>query len=179
MTLTVIAVPIEYNVAEISDDLEDFQMSLQAINMESVKEQTLRRVAQEMAEAVRQAVVAEDDITSPAMNGPNERGKGPSMATGDAWLVEKEGSNSYTVQPHPQVRQKTVVLNFGYPGEITPKNGEFLKFTIEGEPVWARSVEGPESTGYWQAAYQQMEKSGRLREIAEQELEEEFEEKFR
>jgi len=167
---------LEMNIGQFSDDLEDFQITLEAIDMESVKENTVRRAAQEMAGMVRQAVF-ESSIKSPASKiSPYESGDGPAMATSDAWLVEKDGPSSYTVRPHPQVRQRAVVLNFGYPGEITPKNGEFLKFTVEGQPVWARSVDGPDATGYWQAAIQKMRNSGKLEEIAAEELNKEFEE---
>lgn len=175
MTLTVIAVAIEYEIGAISEDLEDFQITLRSVDMESVKERTLKRVAKEMSNMVRQAVF-ESSIKSPADKiSPYEGGDGPPLATGDAWIVAKEGAN-YTVRPHPEVRQRAVVLNFGYPGEITPNNGEFLKFTVEGQPVWAKSVSGPEATGYWQAAYQRMENSGKLQDIAGEELRKEFDE---
>ncbi len=167
---------LELNIGQFSKDLEDFQVTLEAIDMESVKERTVKRAAQEMSKMVRQAIKAEPEITSPAVNGPYERGKGPSMVQENAWLVEKDGANSYTVRPRPEVRQRAVVLNYGYPGEITPTNGEFLKFTVEGQPVWARSVEGPDYTGYWQAAIRRMRNSGKLEEIAAEELNEEFEE---
>jgi hypothetical protein len=167
--------PINYEIGEISDDLEDFRITLRSIDMESVKERTLKRVAQEMSKMVRQAVF-ESSIKSPADKiSPYEGGPGPPLATGDAWIVKKEGAN-YVVRPHPEVRQRAVVLNFGYPGEITPNNGEFLRFMVEGEPVFARSVSGPEATGYWQAAYQRMENSGKLEDIAGEELRREFEE---
>lgn len=176
MTLTVIAVAIELSIGEFSEDLQDFQMTLEAIDMESVKENTVRRAAEEMASMVRQAVF-ESSIKSPASKiSPYESGDGPPLATNEAWMVEKDGPNRYTVRPHPQVRQRAVVLNFGYPGEITPKNGEFLRFTVEGEPVYARSVEGPDETGYWQAAYRRMQNSGKIEEIAAEELNREFEE---
>jgi len=176
VTLTVIAVAIELSIGKFSDDLDDFQATLEAIDMESVKERTVKRAADEMAGMVRQAVF-ESSIKSPASKiSPYESGDGPPLATNDAWIVTKDGANRYTVRPHPQVRQRAVVLNFGYPGKITPKNGEFLKFTVEGEPVWAREVDGPEATGYWQSAIQRMRNSGKLEEIAAEELNEEFEE---
>lgn len=168
---------IKLSIGEFSDDLDDFQASLEAIDMESVKERTVKRAAEELAGMVRQAVF-ESSIKSPASKiSPYESGDGPPLATRDAWIVTKEGSSSYSVRPHPKVRQRAVVLNFGYPGKITPKNGEFLKFTVEGEPVWAREVDGPEATGYWQAAIQNMRSSGKLEDIAEEELQKEFEEK--
>lgn len=178
MTLTVIAVAIELSIGEFSEDLEDFEMSLKAIDMETVKRNTVRRAAQEMASMVRQAVF-ESSINSPADKiSPYESGDGPPLATNDAWLVKKESNNEYSVQPKPEVRQRAVVLNFGYPGEITPTDSPFLVFEVNGEPVWAKSVEGPEATGYWQKAYQRMQESGKLEEIAEEELSDEFERKF-
>jgi len=167
--------PIQYDIGQISEDLEDFQISLRAIDMDKVKERTLERVATEMTEMVRQAVVAENDIISPAMNSPNDRGDGPSMSTRDAWIAEKSGANRWTVRPHPSVRQRAVVLNFGYPGTITPTSSEFLWFEFQGHPISVREVEGPDETGYWQAAFQRIESSDRLQKIASEELEEEFE----
>lgn len=174
----VIAVAIELSIGEFSEDLEDFEMKLKAIDMETVKRNTVRRAAQEMASMVRQAVF-ESSIKSPADKiSPYEEGDGPPLATNDAWLVKKKSNNEYSVQPKPQVRQRAVVLNFGYPGEITPTDEPFLVFEVNGEPVWAKSVEGPEPTGYWQKAYQRMQESGKLEEIAEEELSDEFDEKL-
>lgn len=170
--------PIEYNIAEISEDLDDFQMSLKAIDMESVKENTLERIAEKMAEMVRQAVFG-SSIRSPADKiSPYEGGDGPPMATRDAWIAQKDG-NKWTVTPHPQVRQRAVVLNFGYPGTIRPTDSEYMRFTVNGVPTFRKEVPGPEPTGYWQAAFRRMEQSGKLTEIASEELDEEFEEKFR
>jgi hypothetical protein len=170
--------PIQYGNIQIEQDLEEFKFKIEAIDMESVKEETLRRVAEEMSEFVREAVIAEPDITSPALNSPYERGPGPSMATRDAWMVEKRGADRYIVSPHPKVRQRAVVLNFGYPGTIKPKNSDYLRFMVDGVPIFRKEVEGPDETGYWQAAYNRMEQSGRLAEIAQEELEEEIEDTF-
>ena len=170
--------PIDYGIFEIREDLENFALSVQAVDMESVKEETLKRVASEMAEMVRQAVIAEPSITTPALNSPYERGPGPSMATKDAWQVTKAGGNRYTVSPHPSVRQRAIVLNFGYPGMIRPTNADYLRFTVDGVPVFRKEVPGPDETGYWQAAFQRMESSDKLEQIAQEELDEELEEKF-
>lgn len=170
--------PIDYGMFEIEEDLDDLLMSVEAVDMESVKEETLRRVAAEMADMVRQAVIEEPDIQSPALNSPYERGEGPSMATKDAWMVEKRGSNRYTVTPHPLVEQRATVLNFGYPGKIRPTNADYLRFTVNGVPIFRKEVEGPDETGYWQAAFQRLESSDKLEEIAREELSEELEEKF-
>jgi len=153
------------------------ELKLEQIDMESVKKRTLKRVAQEMAGMVRQAVF-ESTIKSPADKiSKFEGGDGPPLATNDAWIVTNEGNN-YTVRPHPKVRQRAVVLNFGYPGKITPNNSEFLKFQIDGEPVFAKEVDGPEATGYWRVAFNRMKSSGKLEDIAKEELEIEFEEAF-
>lgn len=167
--------PNNFEVLGLEQGIDDFASSIDSINVDKIEKKTLKKAAHELSEMVRQAVVAEDDITSPAMNGPYERGPGPSMATGDAWLV-KESGDSYTVEPHPQVEQRAVVLNYGYPGEITPNNSEVLKFEVNGVPVFADSVSGPDYTGYWQAAMRRFRNSGKLKRIAESELEKEFEE---
>jgi len=168
----------EFSVLNIENDLEKLQLSVEAIDMEAVKERTLKRIATEMSEMVRQAVVAEPKITSPALNSPYTRGPGPSMATRDAWVVKKDGNDRYTVSPHPKVRQRAGVLNFGYPGTITADDGGYLKFTIDGVPTYRKEVEGPDETGYWQAAYQKINQSDKLRRIANEELEDEVEDKF-
>jgi hypothetical protein len=158
----------------IEHNLEDLDLD---ISMEEVKRRTLKRAADELAEMVAVAVRSEDDITSPGLNSKYGRGPGPSMATKSAWVVERKG-NSYTVSPHPLVEQRAVVLNYGYPGKIRPKNADFLKFTVKGvpEPIYAKEVDGPDETGYWQAAMTNFEKSGRLEEIALEELEREAQE---
>jgi len=170
--------PIDYGIFEIEKDLENFLFSVEAVDMESVKERTLKRVAAEMADIVRQTVIAEPKITTPALNSPYERGPGPSMATMDAWQVSKSGANRYIVSPHPLVRQRAVVLNFGYPGMIRPTNADYLRFTVDGVPVFRKEVPGPDETGYWSAAFQRMESSDKLEEIAQDELNKELEEKF-
>lgn len=170
--------PIEFDVQQIQAQISDFEFKLDRVDMESVKEKTMKRTADAMAEMVRQAVVAEDDITSPAMNSKYSRGSGPPMATSKAWLTEKVGPNRYIVTPHPEVRQRAIVLNFGYPGRITPNTADALRFTIDGVPVYAKSVKGPDPTGYWQAAYQRMQSSDKLKRIANEELEKEIDEVF-
>lgn len=170
--------PINYSIQNIEKDLAQMSANVEAIDMESVKRRTLKRVADEMSKLVRQAVVDEPSITTPALNSPYKQGPGPSMSRHDAWMVEKTGANRYSVFPHPEVRQRAMVLNFGYPGMIRPTNSEFLRFTVDGTPVYAEEVEGPEYTGYWQAAYRKLQNSNKLEEIAGQELQAEFEEKF-
>jgi len=170
--------PIEYNVNSIKEDLNRMSANIEAVDMDSVKERTLKRVAGAMADHVREAVVAEPDITTPALNSQYEQGPGPNMARRAAWQVRKTGANRYSVFPHPEVRQRAVVLNFGYPGMIRPTNSEYLRFTIDGVPVFRKEVEGPDETGYWQAAYQQLQSSNKLERIAEEELNAEFEAVF-
>jgi len=170
--------PIDYQLQNIEKDLAQMSTNIQAVDMESVKERTLKRVAEEMSGMVRQAVF-ESNIRSPASKiSPYESGDGPPLATNDAWLVKKTGGNRYSVFPHPEVRQRAMVLNFGYPGMIRPTNAEYLRFTVDGVPVFRKEVEGPDATGYWQAAFQKMQNSDKLQEIANEELEAEFEEKF-
>lgn len=173
--------PIDLNVSNIQHEISDFAFKLEKIDMESVKKSTAKRTAEAMSEMVRQAVVAEGDIQSPPIGGnsPYTRGDGPSMSTGAAWLVEQVGSDKYVVTPHPEVRQRAIVLNYGYPGRITPNSAEALRFTIKGVPVFATSVKGPDPTGYWQAAYRRMQSSDKLERIANDELEKEIDEVFR
>lgn len=174
--------PIEYDIIGIEADSKEFRMSSEAVDMESVKERTLKRIAEKMAGMVRQAVF-ESSIKSPASKiSPYESGDGPALATikgsQPAWIVKRDSNNRYEVLPHPKVRQRAIVLNYGYPGKIEPK-GDFLRFTVNGIPVFSTEVDGPEKTGYWNAAYRRMENSGELRKIANEELDREFEEKFR
>jgi hypothetical protein len=169
--------PIQLSVENIEKDLEEMEMNLHQIDMESVKEKTLKRVADEMASTVRQAVF-ESSIKSPASKiSEYDSGEGPPMATNDAWIVKKDGENRYTVVPHPDVRQRAIVLNFGYPGKITADDG-YMEFNVNGTPMYRKEVEGPEAVGYWQAAFQKLQNSNKLQEIGEEELEIEFEEKF-
>lgn len=169
--------PIKYDMFQIEKDLDNFLMSVESVDMESVKQETLRRVAEEMASMVRQAVF-ESSIKSPADKiSQYEGGAGPPLATNEAWMVNKDG-NRYTVTPHPEVEQRAVVLNFGYPGTIRPTNAEYMRFTVDGVPVYRKEVPGPDETGYWQVAFQRMEQSGKLEDIAQEELNKEFEEKF-
>lgn len=169
---------INFRIQNIQKDLEKMNANLEAIDMESVKERTTRRVAEKMASMVRQAVF-ESSIKSPASKiSPYESGDGPPLATNDAWMARKTGANRYSVFPHPEVRQRAIVLNFGYPGMIRPTNKDYLRFTVNGVPTFRKEVKGPDAVGYWQVAYRRMESSGKLEEIAEEELNIEFEEKF-
>jgi len=169
---------INLQITNFEKDLSRMEVDLEQINMESVKERTLKRVANELSEMARQSIVAEADIISPAMNSPFERGDGPSLATGDAWLVTKVNNNRYRVHPHPLVRQRAIVLNSGYPGTITPNNADYLRFEVNGVPMYRKEVEGPDATGYWQAALRRLKQSNKLEEIADEELSVEFEEAF-
>jgi len=166
---------LEMSLGSLSEDLEDFQITLEAIDMESVKEETAKRAAREMSKMVRQAVF-ESSINSPAKSESDfEAGTPPALVMGDAWRVGKRNTGEYFVLPHPNVRQRAIVLNYGYPGKITPNDSEFLKFKVEGEPVWAKEVDGPEATGYWQKAIRRMKDSDKLDEIAREELNKEVE----
>jgi hypothetical protein len=163
---------MDFEVTHTIDDL-DFG----DIDTEKITRNTMRRIAEEMTEMVRVAVVAEDDIKSPAsLLSPYEAGDRPQMTQKDAWQVHKVTRDSYTVRPHPNIRQRAVVLNYGYQGRITPTNADYLRFTIDGVPTFRKSVEGPDETGYWEKAIQKMEQSDKPKRIAKDELEEELDE---
>lgn len=160
----------EFNIEH---NFEDLRHRLDDIDMENVERMTLKRSANALAEMVREAIVAEDDITSPAdLNSIYEGGDGYPLSQRKAWVVEKS-RGSWTVRPHPQVEQRATVLNYGYPGRITPNNADALRFTINGVPIYRDWVEGPDETGYWQAALRRFRKSGELERIAQAELREE------
>lgn len=170
---------IQFSEIGLEEQLGSFKVSLESIDMESVKKRTAKAFAEEMAEQVRLAVVAEDDISSPArLQSQYEHGPGPSMARRAAWNVSKSGANSYTVTPHPSVRKRAEVLNYGVSGKIYPKDADALRFTIDGVPVYRPYVEGPDQTNYWSAAMRNMEASGEVEKIAEYELRAEIEESF-
>lgn len=174
---------LNFNVFKIEKDLDEFAFYLEEINMDTVKQRVLKYIADEMAQMVRQAVLAEEDITTPSVNskwgqgsaGGEGRSRGASMSREKAWNVSRNGPNSYKVSPHPKVRQRAYVLNFGYPGVITPTNAEYMRFYLEGMPIFRKEVNGPEPTHYWSAAYRRMEQSGKLQRIGEEELKREFE----
>jgi hypothetical protein len=167
---------IDFDVAKLTNDLEEFEMKLESIDVDSVKQRTLKRTAERAAQTVRQ-LVFESKIKSPANKiSPYESGDGPPLATGEAWQVIPDG-DQYFIRPHPKVEQRAYVLNFGYNGRIYPEDHEVLRFTVDGQPVFAPSVEGPDAVGYWQAAFKRLEGSDKLQEIAEDELRIEFEEK--
>lgn len=144
--------------------------------MESVKRRTMKRTAEAAAEMVRQAVVAEDDIKSPAsLLSEYDSGPGPSLSWSAAWQVDPVGNDRFVLNPHPKVRQRAIVLNFGYSGDITPNQADVLKFNVNGVPMYRESVSGPDATGYWQAAFQRMRSSDKLERIATGELQREIE----
>jgi hypothetical protein len=167
---------INFKQNDFENKLKEFTEDLQSIDVEEVEKRSMKRIASEMSEMVRLAVIAEDDITSPAINSVWDRGPGPSMSQESAWIVKQFGETSYTVEPHPKVEQRAVVLNFGYPGTITPNNTEYMKFNLNGVPIYRKEVPGPDETGYWQAAFNNLEKSGKVEEIMEEELQKEVDE---
>lgn len=167
----------EFNVRQISNDLKSLDASIEAIDMEKVERETLKRAANTMSEMVRQAVIAEDNINAPAISGPYQRGEGPTMAQRAAWKVVEDG-NSYRVRPDPRVEQRAIVLNYGHPGRIYPDGDGPLRFYVDGAPVFAESVEAPDYTGYWQAAMRRFRNSDRLRQMAADELQKEIDDKF-
>lgn len=164
-----------FEITNFSDDLSELRSIISDADIEEAKEKTLKKSAYAMAEMVRQAVVAEDKITSPAMNGEFDRGPGTSLATLRAWKVTKTGNN-YTVKPNHRVEQRAVVLNYGYPGKIT-SNGDYpMTFNIDSvpHPVSKHEVEGPDYTGYWQKAVERFQKTDKLEKFAEEEIRKQF-----
>lgn len=169
---------IDFGNIGLDDELGEFRVSIEEINMESVKKRTAKEFANEMAEQVRLAVVAEDDITSPAMNSIYDRGPGPSMASRNAWQVNSMGSNGYRVTPHPQVEKRAAILNYGSDGPITPDGDKPFEIMIDGHPIYRWAVSGVPETNYWSAAMRNLEASGKIEQIAEKELRAEIEESF-
>lgn len=181
---------MRFSISNIRRQLKDFRDNTEDVDTEDVKQRTLKRVAKEMNEMVRLALQAEDDITTPSINskygqgapgaskkGGQGRSKGYSMSDPRAWEVSQEG-DAYVLRPQPRVQQRAVVLNYGIPGRITPNNSEYLFFWVDGVPVLKKSVDGPDPTHYWQAAWDMLQNSGRIDEIASEELEIEFEKSF-
>lgn len=169
---------LDLDVEGLAAELGVLRAQLGAIDEDEVKKETARRIAEEAAKMVRQAVF-ESSIRSPADKiSPYEGGPGPALATSPAWIVEETGKNTYTVSPHPQVRQRAHVLNYGYPGKITPTTADYMRFTVNGVPVFRKEVDGPDPVGYWEAAFRRLEQSGKIEEIAEEVLEEEVDEKL-
>lgn len=165
--------PNNFEVRNLTEGLNDLAVSLESIDMEKVKRDTLKKSADAMAEMVRLAVVAEPNINTPAsLNSPYESGPGYSMSRRNAWQV-KEMGDQYIVTPHPKVEQRAVVLNYGVSGRITPDDSDYLWFEINGVPHSVPSVEGPEYTGYWQAAMRRFQSSDKMKRIAEAELRQE------
>lgn len=167
---------IKFGDIALQEDIEAFRIRIQSIDMDKVKKETLKRISSKMAEMVRQAVF-ESSIMSPADKTatPYNRGDGPPLATKKAWQVSQTGANRYTIRPDPRVNTRARVLNFGYPGKITPNSAEALRFEINGIPVFRTEVEGPDETGYWQKAVNKMKSGGEFERVAKDELEKEFE----
>lgn len=173
-----------FEVDNLQTDLVEFEEYIDSVDMEKVFRTTIKEAATTLAEMVRQAVVAEEDIRSPArLNSPFENGPGPSMARRRAWKVKKKGDR-YIVKPHPEVEQRATVLNSGW-GTITPNSADKLAFTVSGIPsssegttetrslIQKDSVDGPDETAYWQAALRRFEESDELERIGVRELREE------
>lgn len=172
---------LDLSMKNLEDDIEDFQMKLERVDLEKVEKLTLSRTARDLAEMVAMQVVQSSKINSPADTGPYESGSGPSMSDGSrkgAWMVKRDGRSNYTIKPHPLVRQRAIVLNYGYPGEITPTSADYMRFTVDGVPRFRKSVPGPEAAGYWEAAMNQLRSSGKLEKNGEIELRNEMEEHF-
>ncbi len=161
-----------FDVNKLQASLVEFGNYVESIDMDHVERQTIKQAATSLAEMVRQAVNAEDDIDSPArLLSPYENGPGPSLVTRKAWDVKKKG-NQYIVKPNPKVQKRAEILNAGR-GEITPNTAPRLAFTVNGLWTFPESVKGVDKTEYWQAALQRFNNSDELERIATQELREE------
>jgi len=57
---------------------------------------------------------------------------------------------------------------------MQPNGDDPMTFTVHGFPVSKYHVEGPIAAGYWEAAFDQMEKTGQFERIGERELEREI-----
>lgn len=169
--------PVEFGTLQIQNDLEDLRFSIEAIDMENVKKETLKSIGTIMSKRVADAVEDSPHIQT-GNKGPYESGRGPSMGTKDAWVVKSGGKNRYTLTPHPLVAQRAYVLNEGWPGGMEPNNAEAMKFTVNGVPMFREHVDGPIAAGYWEAAFDQMEKSGQFERVARNTLEREIGEQF-
>jgi len=166
---------IRFSTGDLSEDLDTLKAKLEKIDEDEIKRRTSKKLALEMQDLVTAAIAQEDDITSPAMNSKYERGKGPSLVQRAAWEVEDKGGY-YSVSPHPSVRTRAIVLNSGVAGKITPNGDGPLRFEVNGVPVYAESVDGPDATGYWQAAMRRLKSSGKIKQIARKEFRREIEE---
>lgn len=172
---------LELSLGNLSEEIEEFGINLSRIDVENVKKETLARTARDLAEIVAMQVVQNTEINAPADTGPHESGPGPSMADGTrkgAWIVKRDGRSEYTVRPHPLVRKRAIVLNYGYPGEITPDNSDYLRFTVDGVPQFRKSVPGPDAANYWQAAMNELNSKDKLVKNGEIELRDEVERQF-
>lgn len=167
---------LDLGIEGLEAQLTELGASFEAVDGEDITREAARRIANEAAEMVRTAVLAEDDIITPAMNSPYDRGPGPSMSNPNAWVVKPSGKNRFIMSPHEFVEQRAYVLNYGYPGKITPNTADYLRFYVEGEPVFRKEVEGPDPTGYWEAAFRRLESSGKAEQIMEDVLDEELDE---
>lgn len=172
-----------FEIDNLQADLIEFQEEVESINMQKVYRTTAKEAATTLAEMVRQAVVAEDKIKTPAsLWSPYDSGPGPSLSERNAWMVTGDG-DQYIVKPKPKVEQRATVLNAGW-GTITPNSAPKLAFNVGGiaaDPnssnetgvVRTESVDGPDKTGYWQAALRRFEASDEFKRIGLQELREE------
>lgn len=167
-----------FDILAAEEGLKDFRRELERINPDDITRETARDFAEKVRDVVTATIKAEGKITSPAMNSQYNRGPGPSMVQDAAWIITQEGTDSFSIEPHPSVRQRAYVLNYGYPGRITPNSAEVLKFEVNGEPFYRESVEGPDRTLYWEHAMKIVEDSGNLENIGRYNMIAEFEEVF-
>lgn len=70
----------EFNVYKLRDGLFSFNRRLKSVDAEKVKRETLKKSAAKLAEMVRQAIISEPEINSPAsLNSPYSGGPGPNV----------------------------------------------------------------------------------------------------
>lgn len=170
--------PIKWDV-RYANQLRTLEAKFEAIDMDRVIRRGIEQTADDLREVVRTHIVAHPGIESPArLNSPYEHGPGPSMVRRPAWIVEHTGKGTFTVKPHPKVRQRAVILEYGTRDPITPQTGDYLWFTVDGVPRSVEQVSGIEPRGYWRAAMQQIESEFRLRKNLEDAYEDELEMHF-
>lgn len=169
--------PVTWSIEDA--EFRELVAKFSAVNIEGAVAEGVLRTAEDMQEAVRQAVVAHPDIQSPAnLISQYDGGPGPPMAQTRAWQVIQLGDGAYEVRPHPQVRQRAVILEFGSSSPIVPRNANALRFNVNGVPVFADSVSGIEARRYWRSALRKVMQEDRLAENIAAAVEDEFDDKL-
>jgi len=162
------------------DDVRNFKTNLIQFDVDRVKREATRQFAVEMTKMVIKTLKSHPDINAPATTGPYESGPGPSIASREAWIVKKDSRGAYSVQPHPEVRQRAVVLNDGL-GRIEPTGDGPLRWYVNGVPRFAEFIPADKThneTRYWQTAFNSLVQSGKMEDIGVTELEAEADRAF-